>query len=395
MRNRPLLVVFGGGNIGRGFIGQLFIQANYDVVFVDAAKLIVDELNRVKYYDLQLVNNEGEQVLRLGPVSACMITDVEQVNKLIADADILATAVGVPILPHIAAKLASGLKARMDAKNRKELDILVCENKLGAGEYLKALILEAEPELEMLISNKIGFVETSIGRMVPVLSEQDRASNPLLIRSEPYSELPVDAAGFRGPIPEISALQPFTPFHFYHERKLFVHNMGHAVTAYLGWLAGAETIAEAISRPQLRCLVEETMRQSGRALSAKYNVDYIQLENHIQDLLARFANQKLGDTVARVGRDPLRKLEAEDRLSGALRLIVDYGEEPYHLANAIASALMFSPDRDPTVVQLREIVEKQGIDYLLISHCGLGDAKYERWRSLIKAQAALLRSIST
>lgn len=393
MNSKPLIAVFGGGNIGRGFIGQLFVQANYDVVFIDAAKFLVDELNRVKYYNLQLVSNESEQVLRLGPVNACLISDVQQVNSIIARADIMATAVGVPILPHIASTLAGGIKARRATGNLKELDILVCENKLGAGEYLKSLILEADPELEMMLNSKVGFVETSIGRMVPVLSEQDRLHDPLLIRSEPYSELPVDAAGFRGQIPEIKTLQPFTPFHFYHERKLFIHNMGHASTAYLGWLAGAKTIDEAISDPRLRGLVEEIMRQSGRALSTKYKVDYTQLENHIQDLLSRFANKKLGDTVARVGRDPLRKLDADDRLAGALRLIVENEEEPNQLANVIAAALLFSPEGDPTAIELRNMLDQQGIDTLLVNHCGLGDTKYDRWRRQIAAQTALLMSI--
>lgn len=393
MNNKPLMVVFGGGNIGRGFIGQLFLQADYDVVFIDAAEFLVNELNRVRFYTLQLVSNEQEQKLQLGPVSACLITDTEQVNSIVARADIMATAVGVPILPHIAGTLAGGLRAREDAGNTDTLDILVCENKLGAGDYLKSLLLEADPNLDKMLSSKIGFVETSIGRMVPVLSEQDRKQDPLLIRSEPYSELPVDAAGFRGNLPAVSSLKPFQPFHFYHERKLFIHNMGHAVTAYLGWLAGAATIAEAIAMPRLRSLVEEIMRQSGRALAVKYQVDYTQLEDHIQDLLSRFSNQKLGDTVVRVGRDPLRKLDADDRLSGALRLIIENEEEPYQLTNAIAAAMLFAPDGDPTAPALQKMLEEQGIEALLEKHSGLGDTKYDRWRRQIAAQVKMFQAI--
>ncbi len=121
MNNKPLMVVFGGGNIGRGFIGQLFLQADYDVVFIDAAEFLVNELNRVRFYTLQLVSNEQEQKLQLGPVSACLITDTEQVNSIVARADIMATAVGVPILPHIAGTLAGGLRAREEAGNTSTL----------------------------------------------------------------------------------------------------------------------------------------------------------------------------------------------------------------------------------------------------------------------------------
>jgi hypothetical protein len=44
-----------------------------------------------------------------------------------------------------------------------------------------------------------------------------------------------------------------------------------------------------------------------------------------------------------VGRDPFGKLDADDRLAGALRLIVENEEEPNQLANVIAAALLFSP----------------------------------------------------
>lgn len=39
---------------------------------------------------------------------------------------------------------------------------------------------------------------------------------------------------------------------------------------------------------------------------------------HIDDLLYRFKNKALGDTIFRVGCDLTRKLSAEDRLAGAI-----------------------------------------------------------------------------
>jgi mannitol-1-phosphate 5-dehydrogenase len=388
------MAVFGAGNIGRGFIGQIFSQSGYNVVFIDAVESLVNELNTKGYYPLELVTNDETITYEIGPVSACLAQNQEQVNQIISKADAMATAVGVTVLPKIAPGLAAAFAARKASGNNSELDILVCENKLGAGDYLRSLILEINPDLKMMLENKIGFVETSIGRMVPVLSEQERRENPLLVRSEPYSELPVDASGFRGAVPAVSNLKPFTPFDFYHERKLFIHNMGHAVTAYLGYLAGATTIAEAINRPELRLFVEKAMRQTAQALSEHYGVEYNQLEDHVQDLLSRFANTRLGDTVSRVGRDPLRKLDKQDRLAGALRFTVEQGKQPYHLALAMAAALKFDAEGDPTAAQVRNRISEEGLDYFLKNHCGLsGHGQLDSWRDLITAQYDFLNTI--
>ena len=37
-------VMYGGGNIGRGFIGALLSQSGYEVTFIDVAEPVVKEL---------------------------------------------------------------------------------------------------------------------------------------------------------------------------------------------------------------------------------------------------------------------------------------------------------------------------------------------------------------
>lgn len=394
MSKKPVIVIFGAGNIGRGFIGQLFSQAGYDVVLIDAVESLVEQLNQAGEYPLQLVSNESDQTLMIGPVSARSIKNQNDVNEAILNADIMATAVGVPILPLLAGPLASALQYRRAQGREDPLDVLVCENKLGAGDYLKNLIAKADSSLSEMLENKIGFVETSIGRMVPVLSDAERAANPLLIRSEPYSELPVDASGFKNEIPAIKNIKPFAPFHFYHQRKLFIHNMGHALTAYLGYLSGYSTIDQAIAKPEIRKLVESAMRQVGTALAKAYNVDFSLLEEHILDLLNRFGNRKLGDTVDRVGRDPLRKLSGEDRLAGALKFAVEQGFEPFGIASGFAAAICFDAKDDPTAGTVAAMIRETGIDGFLQEHSGLaGSSELDHWRRIICSQIEIIRAV--
>ena len=387
----PSIVIFGAGNIGRGFIGQLFRQAKYDVIFVDAVESLVSALNEDGQYPIHLVSEEGNQDLMIGPVRALLIADQNAVNEAVASADIMATAVGVPILPFVAGPIARALHYRSLTDNAAPLDILVCENKMDAAEYLKTLILSEDPSLDSLLQEKIGFVETSIGRMVPVLPAEERKKYPLLIRTEPYMELPVDADGFKGTIPSIPTLVPFAPFHYYHQRKLYIHNMGHALAAYLGWLTGCGTIAQAIADTGIRELTEHAMRQVGEALSIEYGVPMPELEAHIQDLLHRFANRQLGDTVQRVGRDPMRKLLPDDRLVGALLYTLRQGIEPFYIAAGIAAAFQFLPEEDPSAAELAEMVRRDGLDQVLKSYCQItGSATLDHWRQLILSQNALL-----
>ncbi|HPP75292.1 MAG TPA: mannitol-1-phosphate 5-dehydrogenase, partial [Armatimonadota bacterium] len=49
-------VQFGAGNIGRGFIGQLFHESGYEVVFVDVVPDVVRLLNEQRCYTLRIAS---------------------------------------------------------------------------------------------------------------------------------------------------------------------------------------------------------------------------------------------------------------------------------------------------------------------------------------------------
>lgn len=56
------------------------------------------------------------------------------------------------------------------------------------------------------------------------------------------------------------------------------------------------------------------MIESGQGLIAKYNLDKEEHFKYIDKIIGRFKNPYLKDDVARVGREPLRKLNENDRL---------------------------------------------------------------------------------
>lgn len=365
-------VQFGAGNIGRGFLGQLFYESGYETTFVDVQDDLVDALNARGGYPLRIVD-ETVTNMSIGNVRAANGNDIAAVAEAVAAADIVATAVGVPVMGHIAKALAAGFALRFERPDAPPLDTIICENMIGAGPFMREKVKAyLDPRFHADLDAKAGFVEASIGRMVPVMSDALRAEDPLLVAVEAYCELPVDRSGFRGPIPNIVHLLPKGDFEAYVERKLFVHNLGHAATAYLGYLRGHEFIWQAIGDPAVRAMVEGAMAETCLGLHRKHGMDLGELNAHAADLRRRFANKALGDQVARVAKDPVRKLGYNDRLIGSARMCLSQDVTPANVCRAVAAAMLYDAADDPCATRVQAIRREQGIRGVLREICGVG-----------------------
>ena len=300
-------VMYGGGNIGRGFIGALFSQSGYEVTFIDVAEPVVKHLQENKKYPIRIVSTEGYEDVWIENVTAANGNLPEAVDA-IANCDIMATAVGARILKFIVPNIVAGLRRRWEL-GKGALNIIICENLNDANKILEGMLKEQLSEEEQkLFGETVGLVEASIGRMVPVQTEEMKDGEPMRVCVEQYGFLPVDKAAFKGKVPQIKNMVPYEPFDFYIKRKLYVHNMGHATCAYLGDLQGLDYIYESIAIPEVRILVQNAMQESEMALHKRYGAPMIDLQEHITDLLYRFTNKALRDTCQRVGGDPARKL---------------------------------------------------------------------------------------
>ena len=168
------------------------------------------------------------------------------------------------------------------------------------------------------IKKYIGLVETSIGKMVPL---QDN-NNTLKVIGEENNDVIVDKHGFIGTVPTSNYIVPVTPIKAYVERKLYIHNLGHASCAYIGsyYNQQATYINEVLADPSLFAKVKKVMSQSMMILAACYPATFskLELQHHVDELLFRFTNPFLGDTLYRVGKDLKRKLHYSDRIMGAI-----------------------------------------------------------------------------
>jgi mannitol-1-phosphate 5-dehydrogenase len=357
-------VMYGGGNIGRGFIGALLANSGYEVTFVDVVDDVINTLNKEHTYPVRIIKGDSYEDVDVKNVSAVDGKNPEAVAEAIAEADIMATAVGVNILKFIIPNIVAGLRLRKE-RNLPPFNIIICENLNDANKVIEGMIKEqlTEEEIEWFDAN-IGLVEAAIGRMVPIQTEEMKDGNPLRVCVEAYGYLQVDKEGFKGEIPEIKNMVPFSPFDYYVKRKLFVHNMGHAITAYLGDLLGIEYIYEAIDNDEIYIIVKGAMEESARALSKKYDVSLDAIMVHIKDLLMRFTNKGLQDTCGRVGREPARKLAPKDRLVGSATLAYEMGIIPAYIAIGAAAGLCrYMNESEDKSITAKAVLEEV---------CGLG-----------------------
>ena len=382
-------VMYGAGNIGRGFIAQLFSKSGYETALIDVNKTVVEKLNTDRCYPVKIVSAEGISEELVTNVYGVDGTSIDAVADEIASADVMATAVGVNILPRIAGAIAEGVRRRF-AKCDTPLNIIICENLIEADKYLASLIKEKLTEEEIkLFDERIGLVEASIGRMVPIMSEEMQEGNILKVWVEPYCELPVDKNGFKGDIPFVVNMVPFAPFEYFIQKKLFLHNMGHAATAYYGMLAGKKEIADAIAVEHIYEKVRAAMLESAAALSAEHGVPYDDVLAATEDLLNRFANPHLHDTVTRVGRDVMRKLAKGDRIIGAALLCEKHGLPYKNIIRVASAATLFPADTDEFAAKLHEMIKEDGISNALSKATGL-DAKSDMIKDIVSMRQNMM-----
>jgi mannitol-1-phosphate 5-dehydrogenase len=136
------------------------------------------------------------------------------------------------------------------------------------------------------------------------------------------------------PIPEIKGLAPKSNIKAWVDRKAFIHNLGHATAAYYGYskYPDAEYMYEVLDDKDVLQFTRRVMLQSSEILRAAYPGEFTaaDLEEHIDDLIYRFRNKALQDTIFRVGQDLTRKLSYDDRFMGAIHLAMQY-HKPYNL----------------------------------------------------------------
>jgi mannitol-1-phosphate/altronate dehydrogenase len=254
--------------------------------------------------------------------------------------------------------LAKGLIKKAESCGPRAV-IYAAENHNSAAEVLEEQVFSVIPkEMQNKVRSRVGFLNTVIGKMSGVIVDPDEMRSRRLIPITPNGDRAFLVEEFnRILISRIKFEDPFVNFRRgiavfeekddllpFEEAKLYGHNATHALAAYVGIVCGVKQISELEKAPGVfEFLQAAFIEESGGALiSHNKGVDPLFTPEgfrvYAEDLLVRMFNPLLGDTADRVGRDPQRKLDWDDRLVGVIRVGLRYGLKMKRFGFGVAAA---------------------------------------------------------
>ncbi len=349
-------IMFGGGNIGRGFIGLLLEKAGYHVLFADVFQPLLDAVNSLKSYTVHIVDAHCEDVT-VSNISA-MNSNAPELAKEFVDAELVTTAVGLTILPRIAGAFAAGIAERRAAGVTECMNIIACENAIRASSQLKAHVYERLSDADKAYADQyVGFPDCVVDRIVPPF----RSENFVDVMVERHCEWDVERSGIKGNFNGLAGMEIVDKLEPYLERKLFGFNGPHCITACLGCVKGHDTIRNAIEDPAILATVQGVMAECSAMLCKRHGFAPEAMAAYSASAINRFRNPYLVDEVKRVAREPLRKLAPSDRLIGPMKHAIAYGLSVDHYAVGVAACMLYDNPEDPQSVQLQALIAEKGV----------------------------------
>lgn len=306
------IAVVGAGKTGRGFIARLLREAGEEVIFIDKNAALVEELNARGTFKVSFFGNKRESyVVNNYKAYTWETADLE-------DAELILVSVGGQNLAAAGASLAKLLK------DDSHYYIITAEN----ASHPSATLREAIGKDNISVSESTVFCTTI-------------ENGGIDINSENYPYLQCDADLLEGYIPTAHTLKAIGNFSNFLTRKLFTYNAASCVIAYLGWQKGYSNYADAANDPEILALLDQNYEATNRVLCKEFGYEEADQREFAALSRAKFCDRTIVDTVARNARDPQRKLAANERIIGPIKLLHKYGEDASVLERTAAAAILY------------------------------------------------------
>lgn len=252
--------------------------------------------------------------------------------------------------------------------------VLTCDNLPENGKLVRGVVLHLarliDPDLADWIAEKGRFPATMVDRITPATTEANIAhvleltgeydAAPVL--HEPFRQWVIEDSFVNGDCPDFAAVgvqmvQDVTAF---EHMKLRMLNGTHSSLAYLGYLAGHETIADTMANPAFAAFVEQLWDEIMPAVTTPPGVS---LPGYAQALKARYANPAIRHRTWQIAMDGSQKLP--QRLLGTLAQNLKAGRRSPGLCLAVAAWMRYVGGvdeagqpievKDPLAAKLRAI----------------------------------------
>ncbi len=360
MSTAAKVLVIGAGATGRGHVAQLAVESGCTVTFLDKDKALCALLKTSGEYAVRLVSGRTRTV-RISGYRVLHTSDTESLFSALNECSLIFTAVCPGNLREAAACLREPFARWLrDAGPNDFKNVLCCENMNHSSTTFREYLLEGFPgELREKLGRQVGFADTMVARVVA------KPADPLSLLGEEYSEWTADRKALRGPVlPRIRTLELVDNQARFLQRKLYIHNTGHATLGYLGFLKGHTFIHEAAQDPQIMAACEKAIEESGWAIEKEYGFTAEVIRAYRSALTEKCVSPELPDEIVRVVREPIRKLGRDERFLGPIRLMLSHGRQPQWLLYGLCAALLSRIPGDAQSAEIERLMKEKGVSCL-------------------------------
>jgi mannitol-1-phosphate 5-dehydrogenase len=381
MMSEHVFTGFGFGPIQGGlFIKEAFQSGNFRRIVVseiDAELVNAVRANKGSYY-INVAKPDGIEILQIDNIEL-LNPNVTEDRRILLQALTQSTEVAT-CLPSVSFyesggkdSIASIIAEGLGKSKARATIIYTAENNNHAAEILEKSVSK---KITAPSQNKLQFLNTVIGKMSRVVTDAAEIAElklktiaPGIERAflvEQFNRILVSQTKVAGFKPGIEIFIEKDDLLSFEEAKLYGHNAIHSLLGFIGAVMGAKSMTELKDDKSLMQIGRNAfLKESGAALIKKYASLGDELfteagyKDFAEDLLVRMTNPYLGDTIDRVTRDVVRKLEMDGRIFGTMQLALEYGIEPKNMAlGALAGIVVLLEKADeydmPTELRLRD-----------------------------------------
>jgi fructuronate reductase len=275
--------------------------------------------------------------------------------------------------------LVEALRRRREAREHS-FTVLCCDNLPHNGRTVRAIVTRfaalRDPQLAGYIANEVAFPSTMVDRITPATTDADRTAisarlglaDAAPVVTEPFSQWVIEDR-FPGGRPDwsLAGAQLVSDVAPYENMKLRLLNGSHSTLAYLGYLAGYETVSDTMRDQAYRRLVDGLMDDAATTLKMPPGADVVAYK---RALIERFENPALKHRTWQICMDGSQKLP--QRLLGSIRDRLAAGLPVDRLVMGVAGWMRYVTGvdergqpidvRDPLSARLRAIADGAGLN---------------------------------
>jgi len=283
-----------------------------------------------------------------------------------------------PYAPKTAPGLIVEALARRRRAGARPFTVLTCDNLPANGRVAKRVIDRfaalRSPDLGAYVAGELHCPATMVDRITPATTDEDRTGisralgvlDAAPVVTEPFSQWVIeDRFSLGRPDWEEAGAELVVDVEPFEQMKLRLLNGAHSSLAYLGYLAGYQTVAEVMRNMDFERFVRALMEQAAPTLVIPPLTD---LTGYRVALIERFRNPALKHRTWQIAMDGSQKLP--QRLLGTIRDCLRLGLPFDRLALGVAAWMRYVTGideagraidvRDPLAEQLRKIADAAG-----------------------------------